>query len=66
MKRIFNDYGIEIDEENGKYVIRYDAGEIVSQIEEIEVTKSDADLAQISAQKAYEVIIKYQNKKSNM
>jgi hypothetical protein len=48
-------------EEDEKYSIRYNSGDLVNSIKEIVVSKSDAIKAQKSDQNAYEVIIKYQN-----
>ena len=62
MKDKFNDYGIELSVRDGRYFIRYDAGEIVDKIEEIEVSEEDARRAQISENDAYNVILKYQNR----
>ena len=61
MYKIFEDFGIQIFSENGKYFIEFDSGELVSKMVEIEVSKEDAEKAQESEQSAYEVIIKYQN-----
>ena len=61
MQTIFNDYGIEIGMIENKYIIRIDSGEIASTIEEFEISKEDAEKAQISSQDAYEVLIKLQN-----
>lgn len=63
MKKIFEDYGIEIIERKGKYFLRYDAGELLCKYEELNVTPEDAEKAQLSEKDAYEVIIKYQNEK---
>lgn len=42
MKKIFVEYGVEILTENGKYYVKYDAGEIVEQFDTIEISESDA------------------------
>ncbi|WP_219834743.1 hypothetical protein [Paenibacillus sp. R14(2021)] len=55
---VFSDYGIEIYERNEKKYIRYDAGEIVVQIREIEITAEEAAKAQLGPEYAYEVIVK--------
>ena len=60
MKNIFNDYGIEIFIRDDKYYIRYDAGEIVQKMDEIEVSEEDAKKAQKSSEDAYMVILSYQ------
>ena len=61
MKKIFEDYGIEILTKDDKYYIRYDTGEIVGRIDEIEVSEEDSIRAQKSEEDAYHVILKYQN-----
>jgi predicted porin len=61
MRNIFNDYGIEIYMIDNRYYLRYDAGEIASHYEEIEILKEEAEKAQLNSNNAYEVIIKYQN-----
>lgn len=40
--------------------IQYDAGELVDKIDTIEVSKKDAEKAQIGEEEAYSVILKYQ------
>lgn len=60
-QKAFEDYGIKIFTENGKCFIEYDAGEIVAQMDEIEVSKEDAERAQKSADDAYRVILEYQS-----
>jgi propanediol utilization protein len=62
-KIIFSDYGIDIFERNGKKYIRYDAGELVVQMREIQITEEEAVKAQISAKDAYNVIIACENRK---
>ena len=63
MKLLFNDYGIEIFQHEEKYFIRYDAGEIVTKMDEIEISRQDAENAQKGSNCAYDVIIKHQNMK---
>lgn len=60
MNTIFIDYGIEIIIKNDKYYIRYDTGEIVQKMSEIEVSEEDAKKAQKSSDDAYKVILSYQ------
>lgn len=60
MKKIFEDYGIIIMQDNEKYYIQYDAGELVDKIDTIEVSKEDAEKAQIGEENAYNVILQYQ------
>lgn len=61
MKKIFEDYGIIIMQDNDKYYIQYDAGELVDKRDTIEVSKEDAEKAQIGEEDAYSVILQYQN-----
>lgn len=60
MNKIFEAYGIEIHEQDGRYVLRYDNGEMVSRIEEIEISESDAIRAQQNSEEAYHVILENQ------
>ena len=61
MKKIFEDYGVIILLEKGKYYIQYDAGELVDKINTLEVGKEDAEKAQLGEEDAYSVILQYQN-----
>ncbi|WP_142255414.1 hypothetical protein [Bacillus sinesaloumensis] len=61
MKQIFSDYGIEIYDSKGHFYLTYDKGELVVNITTIEISKSDAEKAQLSAEDAYQVILKHQN-----
>lgn len=61
MIKIFEDYGIIIMQNNEKYYIQYDAGELVDKIDTIEVSKEDAEKAQLGEEDAYIVILQYQN-----
>ena len=61
MQSIFFDYGIEILTNGLRYFIRYDDGEIVEHFNEVEVSQTDAMIAQKGPQEAYKIILKYQN-----
>ena len=61
-KKIFDDYGIEIFENLGKYIIRVDSGELASRHVEAEISAEDAIIAQQSPQASYEILMKYKNK----
>jgi len=54
---IFSGYGIEIFKREDHSFIRYDAGEIVVQIREVEVTEEEATKAQKSEKDAYEILL---------
>ena len=59
MQKIFEDYGIEIFTEDGKYYIRCEAGEMVIRYVTIEVSEEDAIRAQKSENDAYHVLIEH-------
>lgn len=59
---IFSGFGIEIFKRDGRYFIRYDAGEIAVQIREEEITEEEAAKAQKSEGGAYEVLLACQRR----
>ena len=59
MEKLFEDYGIVIMQEDEKYYIQYDAGELVDKITTIELSKEDADRVRLGEEEAYNVIVKY-------
>lgn len=61
-KEIFVGHGIVIEKRDNKYYLIYDAGEICDQMQEIEITEEEVEIAQRSSMDAYNIIIKYQNK----
>ena len=58
---VFSDFGIDIVKRFEKFYLRYDAGELVVKMAEIEISKEECTKAQISEQDAYEVILAHQN-----
>ena len=60
MEIIFQNDWMQILQDNSKYIIQYNSGDLINSIREVEVSKADAEKAQTSDQNAYEVIIKYQ------
>lgn len=56
-EKIFSGFGVEILKRDGRYFIRYDAGEIVVQMREDEITEVEAAKAQHSEKDAYEVLL---------
>lgn len=60
--RIFSGFGIEIFIREGRYFIRYDAGELVVLMREIEVSQEEAARAQIDEKNAYDVILTCEKK----
>lgn len=57
---VFVGNGIEVVERHSRLFIRYDAGELVPKMEEVEVTKSELEKAKISEKDAYEVLLAHQ------
>ncbi|MGG4214041.1 hypothetical protein [Paenibacillus sp. FSL L8-0638] len=60
---LFANYGINIIRRDGGIFISFDAGGIVVQMIEIEITEEESLKAQRSERDAYELIIKLQNEK---
>ncbi len=56
-KTILKDHGIEILRRDGHLFARYDSGELVVQMVEVELTEHEAERAQKSARDAYEVLL---------
>lgn len=63
-ERIFSDFGIEIFKRGERYFVRYDAGEIVVQLREDEITAEEAAKAQESEKSAYEVLLACQRRQN--
>lgn len=59
---IFSGFGIEVFKRDGRYFIRYDAGEIAVQFREDEITEEEAAKAQKSEESAYEVLLACQRR----
>jgi hypothetical protein len=57
-QHVFSGFGIEILRRSDRYFLRYDAGELVVQMREFELSAEDAFLAAQSEQCAYEVILR--------
>lgn len=62
---IFSDFGIEIIKRDERLFIRYDAGEIVVQTREDEISAGEAAKAQRSEEDAYEVLLACQQRASD-
>lgn len=63
MDILFANYGINIIRRDGEIFISFDAGGIVVQMIEIEITEEESLKAQKSERDAYELTIKLQNEK---
>ncbi|WP_328800441.1 hypothetical protein T3H97_17880 [Paenibacillus sp. LX16] len=66
MDILFAKYGINIIRRDGGIFISFDAGGIVVQMIEIEITEEESLKAQKSERDAYELIIKLQNEKERI
>jgi hypothetical protein len=62
---IFSGFGVEVIERNGRFFVRYDAGEIATQIREDEISKEEAAKVQRSEEDAYEVLLACQQRSSH-
>lgn len=63
MDKIYEDYGIEIFKNDEKYFLRYDAGEIVAQLKDIEI--SGVEAREIQEQKSEKELYDYMIKNLN-
>lgn len=64
-EQIFTNFGLGIFKRNGKYIVKYDSGEIVSQMLEDEITEEEAQKAQKSERDAYEVLLVCERRRLN-
>jgi len=63
MKKIISDeFGFQIIEREGKFLIRYDKGHFAIEIVESEITKEEAEKAARSEKDTHEVILKTQHR----
>lgn len=62
---VFVGFGVEIYKRDGKYIIKYDSGELVSKIQEDEITEKEVLKAQKSERDAYEVLLACERRKLN-
>lgn len=58
---IFSDYGIDVYHKNGKFYAKYDAGELVVDYQEVEITEIQVDLIKAGPDSAYKVLVELQN-----
>jgi uncharacterized protein YacL (UPF0231 family) len=63
MEYLYNNFGMEIYKKGEEYYLRYDAGELVVQMNEIEITKEE--VMQIQSQKSSEELYQYLIKNLN-
>ena len=54
---IFSGFGIHIFDRAGRYFVRYDTGHFATEMTECEITKQEAERAQLSENDAYQVLL---------
>lgn len=62
MKVLFDGEGIELLENDDRFFLRYDEGELVVQMRDLEITAEEADRVLKNPREAYGIIIGYQNR----
>jgi hypothetical protein len=62
MVKILEDDGIELYKDNNKYFLRYDAGELMIKMKNLQILEQEAERVIENPDSAYEIIIGYQNK----
>jgi hypothetical protein len=63
MQQIYNEFGFEVMEEDGRFYMKYDAGEIIIRPQTIEITKEEAEqiIQEKDSDGLYDYIIKNLN-----
>lgn len=66
MRQFYNKHGIEIIKNNDRFFMRYDSGEVVAQMRELEITKEEARQIQSSgnSNELYDCLVKILNRRS--
>lgn len=62
MEKIMEDEGIELYRNNNKYYLRYDAGELMIKMKNIEISAEEAKNVISNPDSAYHIIIGYHNR----
>lgn len=62
MEKIMEDEGIELYKKNNKYYLRYDAGELMIKIKNLEISEKEAKNIIDNPDSAYDIIIAYHDK----
>jgi len=57
---VFSNFGVELIRRDGGYFLRYDSGEIVGKMVEVQISEQEADRVKLSERDAYEVILAHQ------
>lgn len=59
MEKIMEDEGIELYKNNNKYYLRYDAGELMIKMKNLEISEEEAKNVINNPDSAYNIIIAY-------
>jgi hypothetical protein len=59
---IFSDFGVDIIKRDNRFFVRYDAGEIASQMREEEISEDEVAKVRSGEQGAYEVLLECQKR----
>jgi hypothetical protein len=62
MEVILENSGIELLKDGEKYFLRFDAGELAVQMQELKITSEEAAQVRKNPADAYGIILNYQNK----
>jgi hypothetical protein len=62
MEKIMEDEGIGLYKSNNKYFLRYDAGELMIKMKNLEISEEEARSVINNPDTSYDIIISYQNK----
>jgi hypothetical protein len=62
MEKIMEDEGIGLYKSNNKYYLRYDSGELMIKIKNLEISEEEAKSVINNPDVSYDIIISYQNK----
>jgi len=63
---LFERYGIKIFKRDGKYIVKYDTGELVIKMRESEVTEKEVNKMMKSEQDAYEVLLAIEERETEI
>lgn len=62
MKKIFENQGIELLQYNERYYLRYDVGELMIKVKDLEITNEEAQKVIDNPELTYNVIVSYHDK----
>lgn len=65
-EKVFEDYGIILFKRGGKFFVLYDAGHLVGQMREDEVTEEQAVRLQQGEQSAYHVLLEVERSRGSL